>query len=475
MRDAGTSVVGYAGGLARIPPPPVNDPTDSMNMVATTDRLFELAEHRRAAPYRVEYHEGLAGIRAGRPYTWFVPPTPEGMRTLFDRVHNGIVLLQPGSVRIHPPAPVAAVAEDLHRLHSTPPPTPAAAEELARLRSIHHVPVLWGEEPGSGIAGRDLPSVDNAQLDAPGEGLALGLDIGGTGMKACALSPRGALLRVASAPTWPDGEEGIESLVRRARALLEQVARGERGGSLGIGLAAPMGVGGRVLELSTVLRRKVGRVEVFDHFAERVAAGLVDGPVSMFNDLINLGRHRSSQGARRLARVQIGTSFGGCWIDSDGAVVATEMARLVIDAAEDGRPHPYLPLRGVARAMLSNLGVATDLRELAGVEVDLREAGLELRRGLEAGQAGAVRVLDRLAASLRAAVGEMAALLPGLHLVEVGGSMLQGPAGPGLADRLAGNTAVPVAVSERPGHDGAVAAARAPRVQAPLRAMRRVG
>lgn len=429
-----------------------------MVMLATIDHLTALAERRRAQPFRLEYRDGLAGVRVGRTYTVFVPPTAEGMRALFDRVHNGIVLLQPGAVRIRGEVDAALVAP-----------------ELTRLRSFHLVPILWGDEAEPAHVTRDLPSIDTTPPDPVGPGPAIGLDIGGTGMKACALSPRGALLRVASAPTWPDGEQGVDSLIRRARALIVEVTGETPGGSLGIGLAAPMGVGGKVLELSTVLRKKVGDAAAFDNFAARVAEGLVQGPVAIFNDLINLGRQRSATGARRLVRVQIGTSFGGCWIDVDGAVVATEMARLVIDASPDGRPHPYLPLRGVARAQLCNLGVQLDIQELTGEPVDVRESGMRLRQLLETGDPRGKGALDRLAASMRAAVGEMAALLPGILEVEVGGSMLQGPAGVGMLERLRDRTAVPVHISDQPGHDGAVAAASAPRVYAPLKAMRRVG
>lgn len=426
-------------------------------MIPLASALEPLAAHPRAVPWRVEYRAGMSGLLVDRPFSWFAPPTSRASAVLMQRIHNGIVLLQPAAVKIHAPLPAADI------------------RGLAELREIHHVPIVLGHEAEPVVVGRDLPAMEDNALVEPGPGLAVGLDLGGTGMKACALRPDETVLRTASAATWPDGEEGIESLVRRARALVIEVAGGQPIGSLGIGLASPMGVNGTVLELSTVMRAKLGNVAAFDLFAQRVAEGLVNGPVAVFNDLINLGRLLSADGARRLVRVQIGTSFGGCWIDHEGAVVATEMARLVIDGAPDARRHPYLPLSGAARAYLSTSGIAADLSTVLDEAVDARMAGLKLRDLLHEGDSRGVQVMGMIAEELTAAVAELAALLMGIQSVEVGGSMLQGPAGAMLEELLRGRTAVPVRIASRPGHDGAIASARAPRVSAPLKAMRRVG
>lgn len=425
-------------------------------MIPLSAVLEPLAAHPRAVPWRVEYRAGMSGLLLDRPFTWFAPPTSRASAAILQRVHNGIVLLQPAAVKIHAPLP----AEDLRG--------------FAELRQMHHIPIVLDHEAEPVVVGRDLPAMEDHPLALPGPGLAVGLDLGGTGMKACALRPDETILRTASAATWPDGENGIDSLIRRARALITEVAAGQPIGSLGIGLASPMGVNGTVLELSTVMRARVGDVEAFDHFAARVAEGLVNGPVAVFNDLINLGRLLSADGARRLVRVQIGTSFGGCWIDHEGAVVATEMARLVIDGAPDARRHPYLPLSGAARAYLSTSGIAQDLTAALGEPVDGRMAGLKLRDLLTSGDPRGAQVLEVIALDLSSAVSEMAALLVGIQTVEVGGSMLQGPAGALLSERLHGETPVPVRIASNPGHDGAIASARAPRVSAPLKAMRRV-
>jgi predicted NBD/HSP70 family sugar kinase len=427
-------------------------------MITLHDRLAELAEHPRALPWTLRLHSGLSASALARAYVLFAPPTSDGARAVLSRLHNAILLANPAAAELEAPV------------------TPDRLEPLlGELRRIHHIGISLVGEPQEPLPdGFDLPSVDVPPPVPPGDGLAAGLDIGGTGMKACVLRD-GQLLRVASAPTWPDGEEGIRSLELRSRDLLVDVLAGDRAGSLGIGFASPMGVDGRVLELSTVMRQKVGDPGAFAGFPARVAAGLVHGPVAMFNDLANLGRHLSALGARRFVRLQIGTSFGGCWIDANGTVYATEMGRLVVDAGPDAIPHPYLPLAGAARAYLSNRGLADDLGVRLGHPIDPRTVGLLFRALLLAGDPVGVAALARMADTMRGVVAELNAVLPGVTTVECGGSMLQGPAGKGLAARLADDLPVEFRIATNPGHDGAVAAAMAPRVGAHLKGMKRVG
>ncbi|MDP2317329.1 MAG: ROK family protein [Pseudomonadota bacterium] len=427
-------------------------------MITLHDRLAELALHPRAAPWTIRLHSGYSSAAMARDYVLFAPPNAEAARYILARLHNAVLLSNPAAAQLEAPV------------------TPDKLEPvLGALRRIHHVGIfLDGEDIRPTRPDFDLPSVDVPPAFVPAEGLAAGLDIGGTGMKACVLRD-GQLLRVSSAPTWPDGEQGIDSLISRARALIEEVGQGERMGSLGIGFASPMGVGGRVTELSTVMREKVGDVHAFDGFAGRVAEGLIQGPVAIFNDLANLGRHLSAQGARRLVRLQIGTSFGGCWIDANGTVYATEMGRLVVDAGPDAVPHPYLPIAGAARAYLSNRGLAEDLGRRMERTLDPRTAGHRLREGLVAGDARALAALDRMADTMRGVIAELHAVLPGVTAVECGGSMLQGVAGKALASRLEDGLPVEFHIAAHPGHDGAVAAAMAPRVDARLKGLKRVG
>ena len=425
-------------------------------MRTLADELTQLAEHPRAVAWTVRLHSGFSGSAMVRDYVLFAPPTVEAGQAVLSRVHNAILMLNPAAAQVIAPLP----AERLEPF-------------LTAVRGIHRIGIfLEGEAVRPLPQNFDLPSMDVSGEHASVPGLAAGLDIGGTGMKACVLRD-GVPLRFASAPTWPDGERGIESLIRRARELLEDVAAGEQVGSLGIGFASPMGVGGKVSELSTVMRAKVGDVAAFEHFAERVGDGF--GRVAMFNDLANLGRYLSSKGARRLIRLQIGTSFGGCWIDSNGTVYATEMGRLIVDVGPDSIPHTYLPIRGAVRSYLSNKGLAEYLAGELDRPFDPRTAGHSLRELLLANNPVGTAAVARMAETMRGVVCELHAILPGVTAVECGGSMLQGAAGKYLYAQVVGRVPVEFRISNQPGHDGAIAAAQAPLVEAALKGMRRVG
>lgn len=425
-------------------------------MRTLADILAELGRHPRAMPWRIRLHQRWGTASSPREFVVFAPALGRSVWPVLARAHNASILFNPAAVELVSPLPEG----DLEPV-------------LGRVRSVHKVPFFIAPARVESRRELDVPSVDRPVLQPPGPGLAMGLDIGGTGMKVVAMREE-AVVASASGTTWPPGEFGIDSLVRRCRELLREVAGGAPIGSLGIGLAAPLGVGGQVLELSTILRERVGDTAAFAGFAERVSEGLVDGPVVMFNDLSNLGRHLSAGGARRLVRVQIGTSFGGCWIDADGEVVATEMGRLVVDLSPDATPHTYLPLTGAMRTYLSNVGVGYALAA-CGIEAAPSQAGHALRAALEAGDPRAVEVVHRLAAVMVGVVQEFATLLVGIETVECGGSMLQGPTGALLQSRVTASAPLAFRVSPRPGEDGAIAAALAPRVGAPLRGHRRIG
>lgn len=425
-------------------------------MLALHDALATLAAHPRAVAWRLRMHAGWSNAAMVRDYQIFAPTLARSVHPVLARAHNTLLLLNPAAGELHPP-----------------PDAPTLEPDLTDVRSVHRVGLFLPGEVVRPLPRGDIPGVDDAPATPCGPGLAAGLDIGGTGMKACVMR-EGVLLRFASAPTWPAGVYGIDSLVQRARALVHDVAAGEAIGSLGIGLAAPMGVGGRVLELSTVLRERVGSVDAFDGFAELVSDKLVNGPVAIFNDLSNLGRHLSARGQRRLVRLQIGTSFGGCWIDTNGEVYATEMGRLVVDVGPDAIAHTYLPLKGATRAYLSNLGAALAIERQTGVRPDVERAGHALRAMLDADDPLAQHVLDAMADALVGAIHELNAILPGVTAVECGGSMLQGPAGRGIHRRVASRVPVDFRISANPAHDGAIAAAQAPRVLAPLKGFKRV-
>ena len=174
-----------------------------------------------------------------------------------------------------------------------------------------------------------------------------------------------------------------------------------------------------------------------------------------------------------MVRLQIGTSFGGCWIDSDGMVSATEMGRLVVDVSPEAIAHTYLPLAGAMRTYLSNTGLAI-LLEKSGERVDPRTSGHHLKALLDLGHPAGSSAVRQMGEVMRGVVQELHALLPGVTLVECGGSMLAGPAGK-LLGLSVGEAPVEFRIARQPAHDGAIAAALAPRVDTKLKGLKRVG
>ena len=429
-----------------------------MAVLTLADHLDALSRARGARPWLLRFQLGLSTRATERVFTLVAPK--QGLSAALARLHNGILLLHPAAAAIEGPVDPGIVDE-----------------ALQALRELHGVPLTAGPPTGRAPLRPSVPAVTAPTQPASGEGLGLGLDIGGTGMKACLLAGERVVAQ-DQAPTWPDGEQGLDSLVRRARGLLGGLLEEGQAASLGIGFASPMGVDGRVHSLSTVMRERLGTAEGLERFGDRVAEGIVAGPVVVYNDLAVLGRDCSARGARRYLRLQIGTSFGGCWVDADGTVNAGELGRLRIDMSPDARPHTYLPLSGAMKSYLSNYGVAWSLSEALGRPISPAEAGFVLAEQL--GRDPGQRTLDELTTLLVGVVREARALLPGLREVEVGGGMLRDATGRRLQravrEALATREHAPgFAVARDPGFDGAVAAARAPRAQVRLRGRRRVG
>lgn len=427
-------------------------------MLILADALRDLGQEPDAVPWTVNLAASWSPSGAVRTFHLYAPPRLRSIRPVLSRLHNAILLTNPASAALLAPI------------------TPEKLEaSLAALREVHHVPIVLGREapappPRTGL---DLPARDDVAEPFLPAGLALGLDLGGTGMKACA-SRNGVVLRSGSAATWPGGEHGIDSLIRRARLLLAEVANGEVADSLGIGMACPMDVRGRVIELSTVMRERVDSARDFDRFAARVGEGICTGPVSMFNDLVNLGRWRASQGVRRLVRLQIGTSFGGCWIDANGDVSPVEMGRLVVDVGPEAIQHTYLPIHGAMKSYLSNYGIALHLGVLLGRELDARTIGNQLVDLLGEGSPEALETVAWMVQALRGVVAELHAILPGITEVECGGSMLVGALGRAIIEGVTPTSPLRFSIPARPGFDGAIAAAAAPLLGVSLRGLKRM-
>ena len=430
-------------------------------LITLHERLQKLRRDPRAQPWHLMLRYGLGAGADSRSFVWLAPPSAS--QHILHRMHNGLLLLQPASAELQAP-----VSESSLR------------PKLAALRQIHKIPIQVNaspelEKPGS----IDLPLRTEPKFQTLASGtVAVGLDIGGTGMKCCTTDGE-RILSKASTPTWPQGEQGIESLIQRARVLIAQVSTGHRVGSIGIGFASPMAIDGKVTSLSTVMQQRLGDVRVLDGFATRVSQGPSSGPTALFNELTNLGRHLSGQGKRRLLRLQVGTSFGGCWIDADGTVNPSELGRLVIDAGPSPRPHTYLPIHGAMKRYLSGLGVGERLAELLDRPVSAWDSGYLLADLLAAGDPRGLAVCDWIGHLLYGVIAEAQVFLGGLRHIEVGGSMLQGPTGRRVREavlpRAEGLIDSPdFRIATDPGFDGALAAANAPLLGTPLRGMRRL-
>ncbi len=433
-----------------------------MELQCIHQALKHAGRSARARSWRISFAFGHGAGAARRDVVVLAPSS--GAESVLKRMHNGILLLHPAAVRLQAPLE-----------------EPELQPMLDTLRSMHLVPIAVNDAPFRGLdrGPMDLPLVAMTPAPVQVEGVAMGLDIGGTGMKCVALR-EGQAVRKGHAPTWPEGETGVDSLVSRARSLVEEVASGEAIGALGVGFASPMSVDGTVLSLSTVMQGRLGSLEAAREFPQRLAEGLTDGPVAFFNDLANLGRHMSGRGRRRLLRLQIGTSFGGCWIDADGTVNPTELGRLVVDSSQDARPHTYLPLHGAMKSYLSGYGVALTLAELIGETLTPWQAGYRWAELVSAGDPRGRTLAEWVAQVLVGVIAEARAFLPGLLEVEVGGSMLRGGTGrlvcAAVRRRLSELSAPPrFSISLDPGYDGAIAAAWAPLIDAPLRGMQRFG
>lgn len=425
------------------------------------ERLQKLRRAPRAQAWELELRFGLGGGADTRSFVWLAPPSAGAH--ILSRLHNGLLLLQPASAELRSPVSEAVLGAPLQAL-----------------RSIHKIPIRINQAPEPEDPGSiDLPSRTEPHFQALATGtVAVGLDIGGTGMKCCAADGQ-RILAKASSPTWPEGEHGIDSLIARARALITQVSAGYKVGSIGIGFASPMAIDGSVTSLSTVMQKRLGGIHVLDGFAQRVSQDLCTGPTALFNDLTNLGRHLSGQGKRRLLRLQVGTSFGGCWIDADGTVNPSELGRLIIDAGPSPRPHTYLPIQGAMKRYLSGLGVGERIGELLDRPVSAWDSGYVLADLLADGDPRGQAVCDWIGHLLFGVIAEAQVFLGGLRHVEVGGSMLQGATGRRVREAVHPRTsglidAPEFRIATNPGFDGALAAARAPLLGTPLRGMRRL-
>lgn len=189
--------------------------------------------------------------------------------------------------------------------------------------------------------------------------LTVGVDVGGTSVRASVVDPRGELLATAHVPT-PDTDRALNSAI--AGAVLGLADRYPVEG-VGLAVAGFVSEDRRMVRFAPHLSWR--HVAVADHIRERV--GL---PVVLEHDAnaAAIAEHRfgSAAGSRIAALVAIGTGIGGALI-IDGEVyrgahgVAPELGHLRL--VPDGRPCPC-GKRGCWERYCSGTGLANTALEL---------------------------------------------------------------------------------------------------------------
>lgn len=232
-------------------------------------------------------------------------------------------------------------------------------------------------------------------------GTAIGIDIGGTNIRAARVSADGTILaraRVASSPEPPIVLERIESLVEQ---MLDDSVRG-----IGVGVPGQVDfTTQRVLSGGYV---DLSNVSVRDRIASRFALPVVidnDCSMALFGETVC----GAATGLRDVAMLTIGTGIGGAIFAGGnpfrGSGVAGQLGHIVVDPAglscKCGR-------RGCVETMSSGSALGRHIAE-AGLPAATTAAELLARR--EAGDQVADTVLRAWALPLRAAVNSIAATI----------------------------------------------------------------
>lgn len=149
--------------------------------------------------------------------------------------------------------------------------------------------------------------------------LAIGVDLGGTQVRAALVDANGAVLRRAALPTA--AESGPQAVVEQIGEIVEEVARGlDPQGRVGVGLSSP-----GPLDADAGVALGIPTLRGFDGAPLRdLVAARVGRRVTLENDGISaaLGEWRfgAGRGFRHLVYITVSTGIGGGVI-SDGRVV----------------------------------------------------------------------------------------------------------------------------------------------------------
>jgi glucokinase len=229
---------------------------------------------------------------------------------------------------------------------------------------------------------------------------ALGIDLGGSQVRAALVDETGNVLRRAAMATDVGG--GPKSVVAQMRALFDDVGGNDRGADIaGIGVAAPGpldSVTGRIIDIPTLPRWR-------DFPLRETLATELGLPVILDNDGIAAAngewRFGAGRGLRHLVFVTVSTGIGG-GVVVDGRLLhgrrgmAGHVGHMII--APDG-PHCPCGARGCFEAVASGSALGEAGRQAALMSTNGRLAGREAkaitsRDVVEAARAGDVIAVE---------------------------------------------------------------------------------
>jgi glucokinase len=258
------------------------------------------------------------------------------------------------------------------------------------------------------------------------DSLVIGVDLGGTSVRAALVRADGSVLRRVERPT-PVADE--ESVVAAINAVIDEV---RSPGTVAIGVAVPSRIDRRRGRAVRSVNIPLDDVDLRDLLIRR--HGL---PAEIENDAtaaaIGEWHHGAGRGVRHMVMVTLGTGVGGGLIldgrpyrGATGA--AAEIGHLVVQL--DGPPcQGSCTGRGHLEALASGTAATARARVLFGPGADARTLVAEAERG----HVGAVAALAEMGAALGAGLASLVNVLePELIVVGGGfaaaGELLLGPA-----------------------------------------------
>ena len=244
------------------------------------------------------------------------------------------------------------------------------------------------------------------------EAFAIGVDVGGTNIRAARISTSGAILQKQKRPTSRDPQEALAAIIE----LISEMG-GSQASAIGIGV--PGRVDGRSGAVISGGYLDLSKVALKDSI--RAAFGR---PVTVLNDcsmaLAGEARIGSASGMGNVVMLTIGTGIGGAVMDSgqllNGARTAGQLGHLVV--RQDGQPC-LCGQRGCVETESSGSALRRHLREAGYGDRAMFE---DVLAEAEAGSARAADVIRAWAEPLRAAIWTLSAAF-NPDAVVIGGGM----------------------------------------------------